>query len=49
MGRCALNAYKLSIKEIRARRKLLLQAYEMGLNNANKWHFERFLEKEPKK
>jgi len=26
--------------------KVLRKAYEMGLNNASKWHFERFLEKQ---
>ena len=25
---------------------VLNQAYQMGLNNASKWHFERFKEKE---
>ena len=28
--------------------ELLEEAYEMGLNNANKWHFERWLKEKSK-
>ena len=44
MGRCFLDGNRLTMKQIRERRKQLLLAYEMGLNNASKWHFERFIE-----
>ena len=29
--------------------KSLKKAYEMGLNNASKWHFQEWAEKEAKK